>query len=249
MNYKYIFQICLVISLVFFIGCKKEINEEQLGNLNGVVNMINPYQLYSNTALDNVVVKLQAGNYMVEATTDSRGLYELNDIPIGTYNLIYTKDGYSTYIEYGVQVFGGIIPVKQRPITLYALSNEQITIKNIETKGSINSYYSYLDILISYEKTEDKVTKWLLLFSREDKIDLQHYELAFFYNSYGLNGSINVRGNYEQFPEMSNWYVKFYPVVNEYYYLDPITGKEVYYSANPEVYSKASFTVSEAEVF
>lgn len=248
MRIKYIYQILSAILFVFFVGCTKEIKEEQLGNLNGRV-MVLSNQLYTLSALKNTTVKLQAGDYNVEATTDSTGLFEFNDIPIGTYNLIYTNEGYSTFIDYGVQVFGGVIPIQLNPIRLYELSHDEIVMEDIETRGSMNSYNSYLEIFINYKKTEEKATTCLLLLSRSDNVDLHHYEYAYFYSTYRNSGSIYIQSDYERFPVNSQWNIKLYPVSNEDYYLDPETGKEVYYTANPEVSTKASFTVLEPEEY
>ena len=248
MKIRHIYQILSVILFVFLVGCTKEINEEQFGNLNGRV-MSFVTQRYASSALQNATVKLQAGNYNVEATTDSTGLFEFNDIPIGTYNLTYAKEGYSSYINYGVQVFGGVIPIQLNPVGLYELSHEEILIQDIETRGSKNIYYSHVEVFINYEKTEAKSSRFLLLLSRKDNIDLKHYEYSFFQNTYKESGLIHITSDYEKFPENSEWYIKIYPVLSENYYLDPETGKEVYYTANPDVSAIASFTIPEPEEY
>ncbi len=245
MNKKNIFQICHAILLVLFIGCTKEITEEQVGNLRGNVVAIS-YQNYSATVMDNAKIKLQSGDYIVEVATDINGDFELNNIPIGTYNLIYQKEGYGTYIDYGVQIFGGIIPLQLNSISLYELTDGKMDIQNIETIGYKSSYNSRLEIRFDYQRKETNSTMFLLLFSKENNIDLQHYEVSYIIGSYFESGTVYMSADYDEFPENSKWYVKIYPVLNEYYYLDPETGKEVYYSANAEVSTSASFTINEA---
>lgn len=234
--------------LFFSIGCTKEIKEEQFGNLHGTIVSLDS-QSYTFAALNKATVKLQAGNYNVETTTDSTGLFEFNDIPIGTYNLFYSKEGYSTFIDYGVQVFGGLIPVQLNTISLYELLNEKIVIGDIKTNGVKGNYSSNLNIEIEYEKIEETNTMCLLLLSKNDNIDLQHYEYSFFKNIYFISDYFHLISDYEKFPENSKWYIKLYTVASKAYYFDPETGKKVYYTANTDMSSKGSFTISEAEEY
>jgi hypothetical protein len=83
--------------LLLFSGCTKK--EFQSLNFNGdLTGKINTYTEYNAIIKDNanILVTLEGSDPLITGLTDTSGTYIIKDIPLGTYNLIFSKDGYGT---------------------------------------------------------------------------------------------------------------------------------------------------------
>ena len=90
----------LILSLLFLILCPILANAQQTGSVTGVV-----IDKSSQLAIPNISVELQ--NSSVGTITDSSGKFTLNNIPVQTYNIIFSGTGYKPYTLFNVVINSG----------------------------------------------------------------------------------------------------------------------------------------------
>ncbi len=91
-----------LISLILFSSCKKDPDPLFTNSvINGDVNICCMYD-----SSDNIKVTAKGPFGNKTAMTDNSGRYSIRGLGNGTYSLEYTKDGYGTSHQYGVQLFG-----------------------------------------------------------------------------------------------------------------------------------------------
>jgi hypothetical protein len=102
-------QLSLVImSLVFLsvTGCKNTITEPELKG--SLVGFVFTFDEYANPFEDHSDVKVTAlGNDQFSTFTDQKGRFEFLDLPAGTYELHFEKDGFGILKQFGIQHLGG----------------------------------------------------------------------------------------------------------------------------------------------
>ena len=74
-------------------------------NIIGNVELINEGTDNGPEAVDNsgMIVKTDGGTAAISTTTDANGEFTLEDVPFGTYSLIYEKTGFGTYKKFNVE--------------------------------------------------------------------------------------------------------------------------------------------------
>lgn len=92
-----IFSACIVIAILA--SCSKGtgyVNKAEVNNqkIDGAVKLYDEFNNEANKS--GMTVSLEGTSY--SAITDSGGRFELADIPYGTYNVVFTKSNYGTYI-------------------------------------------------------------------------------------------------------------------------------------------------------
>lgn len=90
------------ISLILFSSCKKD--PDPLFTNSVIIGDVNICCRYDSSDNIKVTAKGPFGNKT--ALTDNSGRYSIRGLGNGTYSLEYTKDGYGTSHQYGVQLFG-----------------------------------------------------------------------------------------------------------------------------------------------
>ncbi len=97
---KNLFIIIFAISLIFLSSCndKKKLD----ANLIGIVKLFAEDEIAD---ASGVLVKI--ANTDFETTTDKDGNFELKNIPLGTYKITFSKEGYSSEIFEDYQIIGG----------------------------------------------------------------------------------------------------------------------------------------------
>lgn len=150
----------LIIAFVFA-GCiscdKEEENQYLIGDIVGFVNL---RKFDGNEPENKSGVKVSIENTEYSCTTNKIGRYEFNDIPAGTYNIVYEYDGYATSKNYGVQFVGGNNPFFNSNQTLYEQPEAEISnfsiyiLDNIINFSCINNTNDHgsLDFYIADDK-------------------------------------------------------------------------------------------------
>ena len=121
--------LCIVISIsLFFSACEKEIEYEVLsGQFRCVVYYKSGYY-----GLEGVNVKLEGSSQEIVATTDEDGIFIIDNLKSGTYNIILNKDGFCQQKIIGYMFVGGNKPMAVR-CDLFPLPDFQIESIEIDT--------------------------------------------------------------------------------------------------------------------
>ncbi len=229
-------------------ACTKEITEEQYGAIQGHIQEGEYYAELVHESCENVTIRLESGPWVMETRSGADGRYQFNQIPIGTYNLSFQKEGFGKYIYYGFQVAGGQLPVRMDDVLMSELPTHQLTKLTVEPHGY--RYYedrSYLEFKVNYEQLTSQ--NYLVLLSQDSNLNLWNYEQASFHYFYRESGVESIKANYSDYPAGSTWYMKIIPCNLKLYYLHPDTGKPVYYCANEDKAIVTSFVVPEPQVY
>ncbi|MBN2663976.1 MAG: carboxypeptidase regulatory-like domain-containing protein [Bacteroidales bacterium] len=116
---KNIIFITLIVVIFASISCKEQINLS--ANIYGTVKLydredtsntfyqeaIDIENMNDHSGIKVVFIKKNNKNNKFETVTDKNGHFELNNLPSGTYKIIYSKEGYSTFTFYDYQITGG----------------------------------------------------------------------------------------------------------------------------------------------
>ncbi|MCF8373095.1 MAG: carboxypeptidase-like regulatory domain-containing protein [Bacteroidales bacterium] len=107
MPYKPKYSFFIVLISILFSSCGENINTLNLsGSIIGGVSY-HPFDNFENTGFSDVLVSLEAAGILDTAAPDSMGEFRFDNVKTGTYNLIFTKPGFGTTKEMGVQMVGG----------------------------------------------------------------------------------------------------------------------------------------------
>ena len=99
------FLLVFLISLLFS-NCKKsEIERMNLtGSITGKVYVVSESD---NIGFPESGIEVKIENTELSTVTDINGIYTVENIPSGTYNIVFSMDGYSEMKKCGVQITGG----------------------------------------------------------------------------------------------------------------------------------------------
>jgi hypothetical protein len=128
-----------------------------------LVGFITLYDEFGNLVADKSGVIVSIDGYLpaTSSTTNSAGRYEIDDLPTGTYDLIFSKTGYATYKSLSLSFVGGVKPrvfnailVQQTTtlissLTLSVYSSTQMTISCTLSPAIPSGYARYLRFFFS----------------------------------------------------------------------------------------------------
>lgn len=174
------------------------------GDIVGFVKLVDTdgYESYVNSG-----IKVTIENTEYSCETNDTGRFEFNDVPIGTYNFIYEKEGYGKAKKVGVQFAGGNIPTLISTQRLYKYTNTVVSDIEITSNdsGEFNIVFN-----------ENMVFSGELTFYAKDRIPIsdtnfdymaEHSYFRFYYNDYNKGDTIYIVGythNYYE-PAYFDW--------------------------------------------
>jgi len=105
--------IIIIFSVIIFTSCKTE-KTELTGSISGNVKIFAEDGYY----MPDATAKVSVLNTDFSAETGTDGFYRINDIPLGTYNMSYSSNGFVDYTHRGVNINGGEKPYLLNDIVL-----------------------------------------------------------------------------------------------------------------------------------
>ncbi len=248
-KYKYInvFLFVILIATISF-NCKKteieQFNTE--GSITGstVVNDIfsGVWQYYTTEG-----ISVQIENTELSTVTDEDGNYTISNIPSGTYNLVFSLDGYAEMKQCGVQVIGE---------SDYPKEIEMVRLVQKSTTVATNLRVEYIDDEIIFTanfspESNDSIRRGFFFFISDTE------NVAFDNNLDWYNAVTNVgsEGSYtiteevlaqwvEGFDPSSTYYAVAYGSTDNFSsYFDPEKGSYVYTGLNETPTNVVSFAI------
>jgi|APHot6391423213_1040247.scaffolds.fasta_scaffold00238_4 hypothetical protein len=149
-------------------------------NITGSVNLYDE----GTTQIDNsnMTVKVEGTTPAISATTDANGDFTLEDVPFGTYTILYEKQGFGTFKKFDIEHQNNATAISNTP-SLGEISTTQIT--NLQANVSSN------DIIISVTTNpagSNGNTRYVRYFlSTDSNVSNENYT----YFSLGLVSQIN----------------------------------------------------------
>jgi hypothetical protein len=142
-SFRLLFPMIIGVSLV---GCQKIIQEpyDLSGSLTGGVYVCReggePDLLYSKG------VKVEIENTDLYTYTDEDGRFIIDNVPSGTLNLVFTKEGYSGHKKCGIQFLGGAdYPVNVGAVNIYEISSTVVEEFSIESSPGFVTFNAVID--------------------------------------------------------------------------------------------------------
>lgn len=241
----------VILLMLFFVSCKKEVRYELLtGDLIGYVDLKDEFR---NQITDNsgVKVTIEGSQPQRSTYTDTEGRYIIEDLMMGTYNIVFSKPGFGTHkiISYGF--VGGAKSQYVRSQEFYRITDVQI--KNLMIMPYKDSPYIELKVVANLydEKGEFKSSFMCFLHDKEDVSNLNHK------SSFVVNHETNIdildfsfRVDLKDFHSGQKLYMIAYPTsyCNYHGYWDISTGEYIHTGIDKYKPSNvASITVPEIE--
>jgi hypothetical protein len=130
----------VAIVLMFF-SCTEKDSEELMngkGTIKGKVSLYTEFGALESVQ-EGAVVSVQDGKKELHARSNEKGEYLVRDIPLGTYDIVVEKPGYSTFTGYSCKIAGGREPLYLR-WALVRPSTTKITELTLGISGSIATF-------------------------------------------------------------------------------------------------------------
>ena len=197
-----------------FLGCEKSelVQLDLKGTLKGTVYTLDEFG-YINNDNENIVIQLEGSEPLISIITDSSGIYEIKDIPSGTYNLIVSKEGYGKYQKQGFQIVGGNEPlyfnrsiIEKSSTTITNLSLEIVNSSEISLKGIVNHNY----IINGWIYTAPNIRYFIHNLSNPSNINYLQTSTILFYEDSGSQFETWIQIDDNQFPSGSKIYIIAY---------------------------------------
>lgn len=222
--------ISVLISLALILGsCSKEEISLVTGDLKGQVYLINQngYNQFNN--FEGVTVTLDGSNQSF--ITDSTGSFNFNDLKTGTYNILYSKEGYCDCQAQAYAHIGGDYP---STVSLLLFEKEQFDIglaNAFTTETYFDTTMFNLQLEISVSNMEKSYSGLKLYLSNDPEVSYINYDKQFnmdVYNDYSRTFIISLKKSH--YPVGSKIYLIAYPARTNYgdhNYLNLETGKKI----------------------
>jgi hypothetical protein len=210
------------------VSCKKEYpTQVQTGNMIGFVTL---YDENGILIQDKSGVSISvSGSKSYNVITSANGKFEIDNVPSGTYNLIFTKDSFGTTKRIGTGFVGGSNPVYISQI----LSKPTSTIVKLISLSVDTNKLVHVTFQLNYNGSTGNVRFY---FGTSDSVSYTNYDYTvldgFSGNKISGNRTITL-SNTPSFPSGTQVYFIAYgsPSYSSSY-TDIVTGKTIYPSLN-----------------
>jgi hypothetical protein len=222
-------QIFLLAISIMIVSCTKEITTQTYIQTGSIVGYVTLYDENGNLISDKSGVNISISGWpSFDATTNGSGRFELDNVPTGTYNISFTKDGFSETKRVGYEFVGGENPVI---ITQVLAKPTSVIVKSISLIGDsiTNEVHANIQLSYLYNGSTGYVR---LFFGLSDKVTNLNYDytnlVTFLFGVESATALLNP--NYTSGTKV---YIIAYGAPNYYSsYIDINTGTTIYPSLN-----------------
>lgn len=197
--------------LILLSGCVKETEIVRLELAAKIEGTIVTYDEFNNLINDpeNVQVQLEGTDPVLSTFTDKDGKYEFENVPTGTYNLIFSKEGYGTSQEQGIKIVGGSEAVRHFYNDLFAIST--ITIENL-TVENVDNQTILLKAIVNHDFTNTYPVLLYYLHTSENTSGTHYMQFGYiyFFGASGTQLSSTIEINSNKFSPGSTIYAVAY---------------------------------------
>jgi hypothetical protein len=165
-----------IFTILFFVSCKKGNNNPKpitKADITGSVNLFDDGTNKMDGA--GMTISIEGSDPEKAATTNTKGIFTLSDVPFGTYDLIYSKTGYGTYKIFGIDHSGG-----QCGCTTVIRETPSLGKKSTSRIDHLSASPSGSDIILSLSTTpvpdSDHPGYIRLFFHTEAKVSYTNYQ-------------------------------------------------------------------------
>lgn len=205
-----LFSILLMVSS----SCEEKVKYDLLtGKLFGTVTLRDQATVVKDAGAVGITVEGISPKKQV--LTDKDGGFLIEDLQTGSYNLVFSKEGYTRHKLIGYQFVGGNIPVSVGNINLFKI--QDIEIHNLSLSDAGNADRIRVQITAQLEFTEE-INLITLRFFLSDSPDVSYdkYLSSYgcYYNSFDKDLQIRMSIDTLLFPAGSELYMICYPAGN-----------------------------------
>lgn len=241
---------CVLFILLLNFACEKDNEYESLtGQLIGYVSL---YDGLGKSMDDNsgVTVTAEGSDPRVTAITDEKGKFTIDNLHGGTYNIIFTKEGYYLNKFIGYQFVGGT-----KPATLYRselFRQTHLQINDLAITPLENPYSVEFNVTANISGSDkDRPFYSRYYISNLPGVSYKNYISTYVaYNNFNENTiSFYLPVDTLQYPVGSKLYLIMYPTASSNQsYTDIDTGKQIYTTVNTDESSDVvSVTIPKVE--
>ena len=246
-------QIFLIIVSIMIVSCKKEYpTQVQMGNLVGFVTL---YDENDNLILNKSGVNITVnGSSTYKDTTDNNGRFEIDNIPSGIYNIIYSKQGFSETKTIGMQFAGGSNPAFiTKVLTKPASTTTELLKLSIDTSDINISTWIVATLGIKSNVPIGYLQSVRFYFGLSDSVSYSNYDYTSLNGIYKLNNITDtttqiqgfevtrVNGYYKSGTKV--YFIAYGATSNYSSYIDLNTGKTIIPGLNPLASKRMSIII------
>jgi hypothetical protein len=241
-----LYQIILFFSLLL-VACKEETTYHGLsGELTGTIQLMTS-QGYTEKDNSGITVTIDGTDPLRSTTTDNKGHYSIQELETGTYNLIFSKEGYGDYKALGYKFVGGETTDIYGPLYLYHLPTITFNQLSIETQANYYNVDIYGSAEVDVAPGENRYINALIFLSKTPDVSFNkylQYQKAYYYSSEKLQFSLNL--DLEKYPPGTKLYAKLYScTTTTQSYIDINSGLEIFTTLAQPGSNIAEFTIPE----
>ncbi|MCZ7604083.1 MAG: carboxypeptidase-like regulatory domain-containing protein [Melioribacteraceae bacterium] len=228
----------LLVTLIVFLllSCQDDCPTSSIST-GSIVGYMESYPISNNTAADYSGIKVHFEGTHFKAITDISGRWQIDNVPKGTYNIRYEKEGYSAWLEAGFQFIGTGTAYAQKN---YLLKLPTFEITHISTKNmgdTVKIFFQFSDSLL----TSNSYHYLYLFVGKTNAVDANKANFEFISSAmipyYSNNVVIDFRRSAFElhgFTTGDKAYLKIYPTDYGFprSYFDPTIGHDVYVDRN-----------------
>ncbi|MCT4615435.1 MAG: carboxypeptidase-like regulatory domain-containing protein [Marinifilaceae bacterium] len=230
---RVVIDIILISIVLLCLSCDNEVHfTTNCGTVMGRV-ILHENNQHEKEKHNDILVHIEGINPEQKAYTDESGLFQFDDVPTGTYNLSFIKEGFYEHKIISYQFIGGDSVNIIKPTLMYEKSS--IKVQNLRVDG-VEEFNDHTTLFTIRADLADKRTNDSNFFryfvSADSNLSSANYEhTSYVINSSDLELDFKLALDSNLVKSKTGWYFIIYPSSNIYpYYVDSESGTRIYTS-------------------